>query len=88
MATTYREKIIAEINSCPDSIMPELYKWVHKLKNEVIVIAKEQILPSSKTKKRAKWDNDSILGIIGMCESNSGDGSLKHDQCLYGVHRR
>jgi len=88
MATTYREKIIAEINSCPDSIMPELYKWVHKLKNEVFVIAKGQISPSSKTKKRAKWDNDPILGIVGMCESHSGDGSLNHDQSLYGAHRR
>jgi hypothetical protein len=88
MATTYRERLIAEINSCPDSIMPELYKWVHKLKNEVSVIAKEQILPTSKIKSQVKWDSDPILGIVGMCESNSGDGSLNHDRCLYGAHRR
>ena len=39
MATTYREKLIAEIREVPDSKMPQFYKVVHTLK--------EQFLPSS-----------------------------------------
>lgn len=42
MATTYREKLIADINDIPDSKLPQFYKVVHTLK--------EQFLPLSHKK--------------------------------------
>ena len=46
MATTYREKLIAEIREVPDSKMPQLYTVMHAIK--------EQFLSSS-PKTRAKF---------------------------------
>lgn len=36
MAITYREKLIAEIRSVPDSEMPQFYRVVHAIKEQFL----------------------------------------------------
>lgn len=36
MATTYREKLIAEIRDVPDSKMPQLYTVMHAIKEQFL----------------------------------------------------
>lgn len=36
MATTYREKLMADIKEVPDNMMPQFYKVVHTLKEQFL----------------------------------------------------
>ena len=36
MATTYREKLMADISDVPDAMMPKFYKVVHTIKEQFL----------------------------------------------------
>jgi hypothetical protein len=36
MATTYREKLMSDINEVPDAMMPKFYKVVHTIKEQFL----------------------------------------------------
>jgi hypothetical protein len=36
MATTYREKLMADISEVPDAMMPKFYKVVHTIKEQFL----------------------------------------------------
>jgi hypothetical protein len=48
MATTYREKLIADINDIPDSKLPQFYKVVHTLKEQFLPLAHKKSTVSRK----------------------------------------
>jgi hypothetical protein len=42
MPTTYKEKLIEEIKSIPEEMLPKLYKIIHILKVELMLAPKEK----------------------------------------------
>jgi hypothetical protein len=48
MATTYREKLIADINDIPDSKLPQFYRVVHTLKEQFLPLAHKKSAISRK----------------------------------------
>jgi len=60
VATTYREKLIADINDIPDSKLPQFYKVVHTLK--------EQFLPSSHKKSVVARKLGSAKGQVWIAD--------------------
>jgi len=42
MATTYRERLIADINEIPDSKLPQFYKVVHTLKEQFLPLCNKK----------------------------------------------
>lgn len=60
MATTYRERLIADINDIPDSKLPQFYKVVHTLK--------EQFLPQPHKKSIASRKLGSAKGQVWIAD--------------------
>jgi hypothetical protein len=48
MATTYREKLIADIDDIPDSKLPQFYKVVHTIKEQLLPLMHKKSVVSRK----------------------------------------
>ena len=57
MATTYKQKLIGEINAIPDELMPRFYRIVRTLRSE---LSNKEIVISKRGSLRGIWGNCKI----------------------------